>query len=156
MEKPIQIRPASVDERETLSELGLRSKAYWGYSAEFMAACREEMTLTVEDFENPDFQPFAAEQGCNIVGYYALNKLSDTDVELEALFVDPEQIGKGIGRMMLDHAKATARSNGSTTMIIQGDPNAARFYEKAGCIKIGERESGSIPGRFLPEFKLPL
>ena len=40
------IRSARPEEAETLSALALRSKAYWGYPADFMEACREELTLT--------------------------------------------------------------------------------------------------------------
>jgi hypothetical protein len=34
--------------------------------------------------------------------------------------------------------------------VIQGDPNAAEFYQRCGARKIGERPSASIPGRVLP------
>ena len=42
----ITIRLARLDEAEQLTQLALRSKASWGYSEEFMAACRDELTLT--------------------------------------------------------------------------------------------------------------
>ena len=41
-------------------------------------------------------------------------------------------------------------------MIIQGDPNAKNFYLKVGAKLIGERESASIPGRYLPVFIINL
>lgn len=37
-------------------------------------------------------------------------------------------------------------------MIIQDDPNAEAFYLAAGGVRTGDRESDSIPGRFLPLF----
>ena len=41
-------------------------------------------------------------------------------------------------------------------IIIQADPNAARFYESVGAEVCGERESASIPGRMLPLYQLHL
>ena len=45
---------------------------------------------------------------------------------------------------------------GSKVMIIQGDPNAQNFYLKVGGKLIGEKESASIPGRYLPVFIINL
>jgi hypothetical protein len=45
---------------------------------------------------------------------------------------------------------------GATKLIIQGDPNAERFYIAAGGVRTGTRESASIPGRFLPTFAIDL
>ena len=41
-------------------------------------------------------------------------------------------------------------------MIIQGDPNAKNFYLKVGGKLTGERESASIPDRYLPVFTIDL
>ena len=53
-------------------------------------------------------------------------------------------------------AKAHAVKLGAHTMTIQGDPHALEFYRAAGASVIGEMESGSIPGRFLPLLEIPL
>ena len=42
----IRIRPAEPGDAPALTELALRAKASWGYSAEFMEACRAELTMT--------------------------------------------------------------------------------------------------------------
>jgi hypothetical protein len=42
------IRPARVDEAHLLSDLALRSKAYWGYSPELIEQCREELSYSEE------------------------------------------------------------------------------------------------------------
>lgn len=41
-------------------------------------------------------------------------------------------------------------------MTIKCDPNAAGFYPAAGAKLVGERASGSIPGRDLPLFEIDL
>ncbi len=149
----MKLREAKINEGPLLSDLAFRSKAYWGYSAEFMEACREELTYTDIDIEN---WSVIVVENQRVEGFYALVPLSDTEVELEALFVEPDAIGQGYGRALISHAKTTAKAMGAKTMIIQGDPNATPFYQAIGGKLTGERESASIPGRFLPTFELDL
>lgn len=149
-----RIRPARVDEAGALSALAIRSKAVWGYSDAFMAACRAELTLAPDDIAARP--TFVAEHGGRVVGFYALGPLGDGRVELDMLFVEPDAIGAGHGRALIEHARRTARESGYATMVIQGDPHAARFYEAAGATRVGERPSRSIPGRALPLFELVL
>lgn len=152
----IVIRNARRDEASELSGLAMRSKAYWGYSREFMDACREELSVPQSHLENSRFCYVVAEHHGVIVGYYALERLSAAEFELEALFVEPRYIGSGIGRALITHAKKRAETAGGRTLIIQGDPNAENFYRAAGGRLTGKRESASIPGRFLPIFKICL
>ena len=150
------IRRADPSESELLTELAMRSKACWGYSEEFMEACRAELSVSGTDIVSSRIHYFVAELENSIVGFYALERLSETEFELEALFVEPHQIGKGHGRRLIEHAKEQAREMGAQSMSIQGDPNAAHFYRAAGGVQIGHRESESIPGRYLPEFRIAL
>ena len=152
----IAIRPARADEARVLSTLAYRSKAYWGYSSEFMAACREELTYSPDTIDEARFEFFVADAGGEVIGFYALERLSSETVELEALFVEPAYIGHGVGRALIEHAEQRAVDAGARSMIIQGDPNALAFYQAAGGIVIGERESASIPGRYLPLLEVKL
>lgn len=146
------LRRAKPGEAGALSELALRSKAHWGYPEDFMAACRDELTLTERDLERAP--TFVAEAAGERVGFYALERLSASEVELAFLFVEPRAIGRGHGRALIEHAKGRARALGYTTMVIQGDPHAERFYRAAGGRRVGEQESLSIPGRMLTLFHL--
>lgn len=156
MTDSIAIRPVNSQECELLSDLAYRSKGYWGYSAEFMEACCAELSVSEHDITNSQRSYMLAESDGKILGYYALERLSAADCELEALFVEPKHIGKGIGRQLIEHAKSHAREMGAESILIQGDPNAAHFYLAVGGVQIGERESDSIPGRYLPEFRINL
>lgn len=139
-----------------LSELAIRSKAHWGYSPAFIADCREELTYSRAQLEGTDYTFAVAERFGEAVGFYALGRVSAAEVELEALFVEPAHIGTGVGRALLAHAVAEAVRRGAATLVIQSDPNAAAFYEAAGCVRVGARESTSIPGRRLPLYSLRL
>ena len=149
-----KIRRAQSHEGELLSNIAFRSKAYWGYSTEFMEACRDELTYISEDLRPGLF--FVICDDAIPVGFYGLSKVSESVFELEALFVEPDRIGQGFGRQLIEHAKVTAKHFGAKELLIQGDPNASAFYRKAGVQRVGERESDSIPGRFLPVFSVQL
>jgi N-acetylglutamate synthase-like GNAT family acetyltransferase len=151
----MEIRPARPEEADALSELAQRAKAHWGYDSAFMDACRDELTYTAEEVGAGGF--FVADDDGELRGFYALAKVSPTAMELDAVFVEPDHIGRGHGRALLDHALAEAgRRDDIERLVIQADPHAAEFYEAAGAVKIGERESASIAGRMLPLYEIPI
>ena len=162
---PHSIRPARAghDEARQLSALALRAKAYWGYSAEFMAACRDELSYTPAQISVASAHVYVAEpteffldSPTSILGFYALEELADNKMEMElaALFIEPAYIGQGLGRALLRHAQQIAQQLGAKDLLIQADPNAAGFYQAAGATLLGQRESDSIPGRYLPLYQL--
>lgn len=159
MRHRLNIRQAQSKECDLLSGIAFRSKAYWGYSAEFMEACREELTYSPDMLNNHRF--FVATEiqessGKVTLGFYGLVQLSESTVELEALFLDPAHIGRGVGRLLYEHALVEAKKSGAQRLTIQSDPFAKDFYLKVGATLIDEKESGSIPGRFLPLFSVDL
>ena len=148
------IRHALPSEAEHLSGLAFRSKSYWGYSDQFMKACLEELAIDKCYIENNP--TFVIEAAGNAVGFYSLEHISPVEVELSFLFVEPDFIGKGYGRKLITHAQEEARHLGYSKMIVQGDPNAERFYRSAGGLLVGTRKSASIPNRELPIFHIDL
>ena len=151
---PLNLRSARPAEAAWLSALALRSKAHWGYAPGFIEACRRELSYTPSAIAQGGF--VVAERDKTPIGFYALEGANAGTVELEALFVEPEWIGRGVGRALLDEAKRQARARGARRLIIQGDPHAARFYAAAGAAQIGTRPSGSIAGRELPLYVIEL
>ena len=149
-----KIRQALPSEVEQLSKLAFRSKAHWGYSDRFMQACLEELTINKCYIENNP--TFVIEDTRNIIGFYSLERISASEVELSYLFVESDFIGKGYGRKLMMHAQEEARQLGYSKMIIQGDPNAERFYRSAGGSVVSTRKSASIPDRELPIFCINL
>lgn len=149
----MQIRPAREDELSFLSALCLRSKGHWGYSAEFLAACRNELTLTPSELESTTIA--VAERDGRPVGLMQINVI-DGVCDLLKLFVEPAEIGKGCGAALFSWAVDEARRRGATMMTIEADPDAEPFYRKMGARIVGAVPSGSIPGRVLPLLELPL
>lgn len=152
------IREARPTDTADMSAMAIRSKGYWGYSAEFMEACRDELTVRPEHLLADQFDYFVGEKDNQIIAYYAVSLIDESasEYELEALFVSPDAIGQGVGRAMMNHAKAHVSGKGGKTMIVHSDPHAQPFYEAAGGVKIGETPSGSIAGRMLPLMRIGL
>ena len=141
------IRPLRGSELETATALCLRSKAYWGYDAAFMAACVDELTLKGDDLDEKFL--FCAAGGDQIYGVGQV-AVEEGAAYLEKLFVDPACIRCGAGKALYEHAVLQATEQGFTALVIVADPYAVAFYERQGAVVVGETPSLSIPGRVLP------
>ena len=68
---------------------------------------------------------------------------------LEHMFIDPKNIGDGIGKKLFNHMKEHCMIKDIRKIGILADPNSKGFYEKMGCIYRGEYPS-TIEGRTTP------
>ncbi|MEO1131866.1 MAG: GNAT family N-acetyltransferase [Cyanobacteria bacterium J06639_1] len=150
MRQSSTLRVAKPAEADHLSDLAARSKAYWGYSAAFVDACRSELSVSSDDIQNPACHYVVAERAGKIIGFYGIERLSPHEFELDALFVEPQLVGCGIGRALIARAKTHIARAGGGTLLIQSDPNAEGFYRAMGAERIGHKASASFPGRRLP------
>lgn len=144
------IRPATPDEASLISELSMRSKAYWGYTHDFMRACEDELSHSEHNIQDPNRHYAVAEHGEKPAGFYTLEDIYKPTIHLLALFIEPEAMGQGIGRLLFDDAYAKAKKLGARIIEVQSDPYAETFYQKMGAVTVDKLESGSIKDRFLP------
>lgn len=72
-----------------------------------------------------------------IVGFAAILLRDDGNVELDALFVEPSRWRQRIGRRLIEHCEAAARSLRSDAVCVVGNPHAAGFYLRCGYERIG-------------------
>ncbi|MDX3227991.1 GNAT family N-acetyltransferase [Streptomyces sp. ME19-01-6] len=142
-----RLRAGREDEAGTLSELALRSKGHWGYDEAFLAACREELRL--RPGEVAARRTTVAEQDGRVLGFATLEG-DGPEGELGMLFVAPDAIGRGVGRLLYRHVLREAGRLGFTRLTIEADPHAESFYLAMGAQRVGDAPSGSIPGRALP------
>lgn len=81
-----------------------------------------------------------------IVGYVKINPpwLPDADptaIQLSQIYVNYDQHGSGVGRVLLDWAIATARNEGATALLLtvwEENHRAFAFYKKHGFEHIGD------------------
>jgi GNAT superfamily N-acetyltransferase len=147
----VEIRETREEEAEALSDIRVHSKGHWGYSRETLEAWRPAMVVTRDYIRGATVRSIFVD-GC-LVGFYALKKEEGI---LDHLWLLPEVIGKGVGRLAFAHAISVARGIGMRTLLIVSDADAEGFYLKMGAQKIGEVFSPH-QNRMLPKllFRIP-
>ena len=143
---------SQVSDAAALTAIAVAAKKHWGYSNEQIEKWKEDLTISEEDIKE-DFV-FHLEKEDKIVGFYSLSKEGES-FEIEHLWILPEYIGQGLGKILFEHTRETAMQNGARCIRVESDPNAEGFYLKMGMQRIGEKES-SIPGRMLPILEITL
>ena len=142
-----------------LTELTLRSKAFWGYSPIQIEGWRDELTVTPNYIQsNQVFKLIGKEiikgdirgkvKG-KVKGYYAFSIAPTKVAKLDFLFVEPGQIGQGYGQILLDNCIDRLKNYDVERIVLDADPNAEKFYIKNGFSVIGQLPS-SVENRFLP------
>ena len=148
------IRPARAGEAASLTALCMRSKAHWGYDAEFMRLCTAALTVSEASIAAGRVLVATDEAGRSIG---TVSVAEDHEMaELALMFVDPAAIGGGTGRALFEEAVRLARRLGYRRMSILADPNAAPFYERMGARFVAHAPSDAIPGRTLPLYEYDL
>ena len=147
----LRLRRASAADCSSLTELALRSKASNGYDEAFMAACVEELTVDADSLAAGEVW-LVVDGGERLLGFFDL-RVEGTLAEVEALFVEPDLKGHGIGRQLWARLEERAKALGADRITIDSDPDALPFYQAMGAVRVGESPSASIPGRKLPRLE---
>ncbi len=149
------IQKAQSTDHKILTQITKLSKAHWGYSAKQLKIWEGELTILPHHFDSHEVFKLLDEG--QVVAYYSFKWLTATKVYLENVFIHPDYIGKGYGKLLLfDFEKRIKEMKPTTqTVSLDSDPNAASFYLKYGYQTISKKES-SIPGRYLPKMEKQL
>lgn len=99
-----------------------------------MEQWRELLTITPEFITRHDTFIALIEQ--QLVGFHALVERRDA-IYLEHLWVAPEQIRRGIGRALFQHAVQQATARKAARLTIEADPHAEPFYLRMGARRVG-------------------
>ena len=155
MTNEVHIRRPQDRDCDALSALCFSSKQANGYDDAFMAACKDELTVTPEFLHENTM--WIAEQSNQLVGCVSLCPMAqDHEKEISLFFVAPNMQRQGVGRVLWHCILNHTRDSQITTLILYSDPNAVEFYHALGFVQEGFSPSGSIPGRVLPVMKLVL
>ena len=147
------IEKANSQDHEILTKITKKSKAYWGYSDEQIATWSEFLTITSIYIETESVYKLTLKN--KIAGYYSFLSEDEKTVKLDNLFVLPEYIGKGFGRLLMEHFLLQISKTNADKIILNSEPNAEQFYAKLGFVKTGQIET-SIKDRFMPIMELEL
>jgi len=147
------IQKAIPSDHEILTQITKKSKAYWGYSNEQIEDWSPFLTVTEEYIEtNSVFNLMLDNQ---IIGYYSFFHESENSIKLDNLFVLPDFIGKGFGKLLMNDFLVRLQDLSVQKIVLNSEPNAESFYIKFGFVKIGQIET-SIKDRYLPIMELKI
>jgi len=147
------IKKANSNDYKILTEITKKSKAYWGYSNEQIEIWSEFLTVTKEYIETKSVYNLIIED--QIIGYYSFFHESENTIKLDNLFVLPDFIGKGFGKILMNDFLDQIKNSDAQKVILNSEPNAEDFYIKFGFVKVGQVET-SIKNRYLPIMELKI
>jgi ribosomal protein S18 acetylase RimI-like enzyme len=152
----IRLAAASAADAEALSAAGIRlfAQAYGRFSrADDLAVHTEQYfgrDCVARELQAPDVSYTIAYDADQVAGFVKIRRGSSPDavpaaqaIEVQQLYVDAGQQGKGIGRTLMDHAVAAARDEGYTGIwlsVWQDADWATGFYEAYGFRRVGTAE----------------
>jgi len=145
----LSVRRARPDEASALSSLAIASKAHWQYTPAQLAAWKKGLVVSPEMVDA--LPAYVAEVGAVMAGFFVLVP-DGARWKLEHFWVHPELMSRGVGRRMLASATAIAAQGGATSVLVESDPNAERFYMACGAERNGELAApiAGAPNRVLP------
>ncbi|MEO6041074.1 MAG: GNAT family N-acetyltransferase [Croceibacterium sp.] len=98
---------------------------------------RDDLLANPDAIELPDDQieqgyVHVCERNGAVVGFMVVLPREDRHAELDGLFVDPDVWRSGIGRTLVDEARAFAARSGAPMLRVVANPDAISFYEACG------------------------
>ncbi|MCX5380683.1 GNAT family N-acetyltransferase [Streptomyces sp. NBC_00091] len=157
MAKVRAARAGEAGEAGALTALVMRSKAHWGYDADFLAACAPQLCVREGELaarrvvvaENARGELLGVASLEDLEGLEGLEGLEEDEEDgprgpaagdgpwarLGLLFVEPSAIGLGIGRLLYRDAVRRAAALGFRRLLIEADPHAAGFYQAMGAAR---------------------
>ncbi len=129
------IRDGASFEADALERLQRRSSDVWEQFREQLARHPDAIQVPRALFDHGSVRVAVAGSG-KPIGFSVVIPLDDAVHELDGLFVEPEQMGRGVGRALVEDAVGRAEAGGAAALEVTAGP-ARGFYEKVGFSVIG-------------------
>lgn len=98
------------------------------------------------------------EENIQPVAFASYNNLRDNIFKLQKIYALPEQQGKGIGKMLINHIIQKIKNQNATALLLNVNRNnkAKNFYEHFGFSVIGEEDIDIGNGYFMNDYIMSL
>jgi len=149
----MRIEKAKRGDSAILSDITYKGKTFWGYSPEQLERWKNELTISPDYIEK--YETYKLVLSEQTIGYYSFLYIENETIKLDNIFLLPEYMGKGYGRMLMQDCIDRSKLSRTKKIILDAEPNAEKFYEKFGFETFNQFESG-VKGRFLPQMALYL
>jgi GNAT superfamily N-acetyltransferase len=131
----MEIRAAVPGERRELEALQARASLANPGDREALLANPDAIDLPLQQLVLG--QVFVAIVAGRILGFAAVVPRDDGAADVDALFVEPDEWKKGIGRALVDRLVEEAVRMGASALHVVGNPHAEGFYLATGFERIG-------------------
>ncbi len=125
----VTLRPATDRDRDRIAAIWHAGASLPGVGPPLMPG-RAELRRRVDEEMADGWQVVLAEIAGETVGFVALRPARQL---LAELFLDPAHLHRGIGRLLLDHAKS-AMPRGFSLFTTAANARARHFYEREGLV----------------------
>jgi ribosomal protein S18 acetylase RimI-like enzyme len=139
-------RSAELADHLLLTDTAIRSKKYWGYSDDLVELWKSDLTISEEYIRTNIVVKVYAND--SFIGFYALQTIDDKLIEIDHLWLLPNSIHRGYGKIIFSHILQYLKLHGYERARLVAEPNASTFYDKMGGHVIGSIQS-KINGRQL-------
>jgi ribosomal protein S18 acetylase RimI-like enzyme len=141
------IRDATPDDALALEAIHRRSSDVWEDSRAALAAHPDAIAPPHRAIAEGRARVAVDEAGCCVAFSVVLPVDPHGRCELDDLFVEPDQMRRGIGRALVDDVAARAATVGATHIDVIANPNALGFYLRLGFEVTGQAATrfGSAP-----------
>jgi GNAT superfamily N-acetyltransferase len=136
---PPSIRLAAPPEREMLEALQWRASLANAGDRDALLSHPDAIALPPGQIEAN--QVVVADRGGAIVGFAAVLRRKDGDVELDGLFVEPRIWRSGVGRALVSWCARYARAHDAAFLRVIANPHARAFYDACGFEVVGTCET---------------
>ena len=132
----LSFRRAIPAERTALEDLQWRASLMWEDYRDALLENPDAIDLPPDQIT--DGRAIVAEMLGEIVGFAVVLPRDDGHAELDALFVEPKVWRRGVGRGLIEEARAFASADGAMSLFVVANPRAQDFYAACGFVLIGE------------------
>ncbi len=140
------VRKGIIKDLDVLQEIMKNAFSVWKYSEDNIKKITTTLAIT-EDFIN-NAVLYVEEINGKIEGFFGVVPFGELN---EAKFyVNPANIKTGIGKILWQHVIQDLEKTELEYITIVIDGNAIGFYEKLGCINVGEQPSVISGGKYTP------
>ena len=134
----VKARNENVD---SINQIIRESKSYWKYSEAYLNAAMP--LILVNEAYLKDNRSFEIYEKNQIVGFFSITDNRE-EKYLDNLWIDPNFIGKGFGRIAIHYVEKIMREEGWESIYVLPDPPAERFYFKMGFLDTGKRVESRV------------
>jgi N-acetylglutamate synthase-like GNAT family acetyltransferase len=134
----VLVRSAVVSERKQLEDLQWRASLNNPGDRDSLLEHPDAIELPIDQIINGGI--FVAQVADSVIGFAAVLPRDDGDLELDALFVEPNAWRQGIGRALVEHCASAAKAHGAKSLHVMGNPHAEHFYVACGFEIVGTRQ----------------